>query len=119
MTDRIPAAGDIYLANLDPTKGSEQSGIRPVLIISSSLMHQRSQRVIVCPITSNMQVWTTKVALPAGLKTSGMVLTDQIRTVDKTERLLRYIETAPADFVTIVRSYVGRLLELDVPPHAQ
>jgi mRNA interferase MazF len=119
MTDRIPAAGDIYLANLDPTRGSEQSGIRPILIISSNLMHEKSRRVIACPITSNMEVWATKVALPAGLKTLGMVLADQIRAVDKSERLLRYVETVPADFVTIVRSYVGRLLELEVPPHAR
>ncbi len=119
MTDRIPAAGDIYLANLDPTTGSEHSSIRPILIISSNLMHEKSRRVIVCPITSNMEVWATKVALPAGLKTLGMVLADQIRAVDKSERLLRHVETVPADFVTIVRSYVGRLLELEVPPHAR
>jgi mRNA interferase MazF len=48
-----------------------------------------------------------------------MVLAEQIRAVDKSERLLRYVETVPADFVTIVRSYVGRLLELEVPPHAR
>ncbi|WP_426235704.1 type II toxin-antitoxin system PemK/MazF family toxin [Pararhizobium sp. DWP1-1-3] len=119
MTDRIPAAGDIYLVNLDPTRGSEQSGIRPILIISSNLMHEKSRRVIVCPITSNMEAWATKVALAAGLKTVGMVLADQIRAIDKSERLIRYVETVPADFVTIVRSYVGRLLELEVPPHAR
>jgi len=119
MTDRIPAAGDIYLADLDPIRGSEQSGIRPILIISCNLMHEKSRRVIVCPITSNMQVWATKVALPDGLKTVGMVLADQIRAVDKSERLLRHVETVPADFVTIVRSYVGRLLELEVPPYAR
>ncbi len=119
MTDRIPAAGDIYLADLDPIKGSEQSGVRPVLIISSNLMHEKSRRVIVCPITGNMQVWATKVALPDGLKTLGMVLADQVRAIDKGQRLLRHVETVPADFVIIVRSYVGRLLELEVPPHAR
>jgi len=115
MTDRVPVAGDIYLANLDPIRGSEQSGLRPVLIISSNLMHEKSRRVIVCPITSNMQIWATKIALPLDAKTTGMVLTDQVRAIDKNSRLLRHIETMPADFATLVRSYVGRLLELEVP----
>lgn len=119
MIDRVPAAGDIYLANLDPIKGSEQSGHRPVLIISSNLMHEKSRRVIVCPITSNMQIWATKIALPSEAKTTGMVLTDQVRAIDKNARLLRHIETMPIDFVTIVRSYVGRLLELEVPFRAR
>ena len=119
MTDRLPNAGDVYLADLDPTKGSEQSGIRPVIIISSDLMHHKSKRVIVCPITSNTQPWTTKLPLPNHAKTVGMVLTDQVRAIDRQARLLRHVETLPADFVILVRSYVGRLLELEVPPYAR
>ena len=113
-TDRSPVAGDIFLADLDTTRGSEQAGFRPVMIISSGMMHTKSKRVIVCPITSNMQPWTTKLLLPVGFKTVGMVLTDQVRALDKAERLLRYIETLPVDFVTLVRSYVGRLLDLEI-----
>lgn len=119
MIEGIPAAGDIYLADLDPIRGSEQAGVRPVLVISSNLMHERSRRVIVCPITGNMQVWTTKVALPEGLRTTGMVLTDQVRAIDRNERLLRRVETVSPEFVTVVRSYVGRLLELEVPASAR
>lgn len=57
----------------------------------------------------------TKVALPTELKTRGMVLADQIRAVDKKERLLRRVEDVPVDFLLLVRSYVGRLLDLEVP----
>jgi mRNA interferase MazF len=115
MTDaRLVQAGDICVVDLDPIRGSEQFGIRPVMVISSDLMHLKSKRIIICPITSNMDVWTTKIQLPEGAKTSGMVLTDQVRAVDRQERVLRYIETLPPEFVTLVRSYVGRLLELEV-----
>lgn len=115
MTEARPIqAGDIYLVDLDPAKGSEQSGIRPVMVVSSDLMHLKSRRIVICPITSNLDFWTTKVLLPENAETSGMVLTDQVRSIDKQKRLLRYIETLPADFVTLVRSYVGRLLELEV-----
>ena len=115
MTDaRLIAAGDVYMVDLDPIRGSEQSGIRPVLVISSDLMHLKSKRIIICPITGNMEFWTTKVSLPESAKTSGMVLTDQVRAVDIQERVLRYVETLAPEFVTLVRSYVGRLLELEV-----
>jgi mRNA interferase MazF len=115
MTDaRLIQAGDIYMVDLDPIRGSEQSGIRPVLVISTDLMHLKSKRIIICPITGNMDFWTTKVLLPEAAKTSGMVLTDQVRAVDRQERVLRFVETLTPDFVTLVRSYVGRLLELEV-----
>jgi mRNA interferase MazF len=115
MNEASPSAGDIYLANLDPTKGSEQSGTRPIIVISVQAFNVRSQRVIICPITSNMQPWATKIALPETLKTIGMVLADQIRSIDKKERLLRKIEEVPQEFLRLVRSYVGRLLDLEVP----
>jgi len=54
-------AGDIVLINLDPTKGSEQAGLRPCLVVSERLMHGFSKRAIVCPVTRNMAPWPTKV----------------------------------------------------------
>lgn len=114
MSERQPSAGDIYIADLDPIRGTEQAGTRPVLVISSDLMNHRSRRVIICPITGNLQPWTTKVPLPEGLKTVGMVLTDQIRAIDHQTRLHRHVETVPMEVVTVVRSYVGRMLDLEV-----
>ena len=109
-------AGDIILINFDPTLGSEQSGVRPAVVVSSDLMHLKSKRIIVCPITSNLEPWPTKLALPDVIKTRGMVLTDQMRSIDIQSRFVRHLETVSFDFVTLVRSYVGRLLELEVLP---
>ncbi len=116
MNERHPGAGDIFIVDLDPIRGSEQAGRRPVLVISEDEMNSRSRRMIVCPITGNMAVWTTKVPLPEGLLTRGMVLTDQVRSIDKDARILRYVETAAPQFVLDVRSYVGRLLGLQLAP---
>lgn len=107
--------GDIVLVNLDPILGSEQAGIRPGIIISSAVMHEVSRRIIVCPITRNMAPWPTKVQIPSGFKTRGMVLADQVRSVDHAARVLRHVETLPGDFVALVRSYVGRMIELEPP----
>jgi mRNA interferase MazF len=52
--------------------------------------------------------------IPDGFKTQGMVLADHVRSLDYEERALREIESLSSDFVTLVRSYVGRLLDLEV-----
>ena len=107
-------AGDIVLVNFDPIKGSEQAGVIPALVISNMTMHRVSKRIVVCPITRNMEPWPTKVALPPNTKTRGMVLADQVRSLAANARVLRSIETVPTELVTLVRSFVGRLLELEV-----
>jgi mRNA interferase MazF len=77
-------------------------------------MHEVSKRIVVCPITRNLTPWPTKILFPDGFKTQGMVLADQVRSLDYEERVLREIESLSSDFVTLVRSYVGRLLDLEV-----
>ena len=114
MSERLfVEAGDIRLINFEPTRGTEQSGTRPAIVVSSSLMHSASRRIIVCPITNNLAPWPTKVHLPQSLKTKGMVLTDQVRAVDMSERSIRFLEKVDDDFLFLVRSYVGRLLDLE------
>lgn len=114
MTERLLEAGDIVLVNLDPARGTQQTGVRPAIVISRAVMHEVSKRIVVCPITRNLMPWPTKVLIPAGFKTRGMVLTDHVRTLDHEMRVLRQIETLPLEFATLVRSYVGRLLGLEV-----
>ncbi len=80
--------GDIYYADLSPVVGSEQGGIRPVLIIQNDVGNRYSPTVIAAAITSRQ----TKSRLPthigissaeAGLSKDSVVLTEQIRTIDK------------------------------------
>ena len=80
--------GDVYYADLRPVVGSEQGGVRPVLIIQNDIGNKYSPTVIAAAITSQ----TTKNKLPThieidsktyGLKADSVVLTEQIRTIDK------------------------------------
>lgn len=80
--------GDMFYADLSPVVGSEQGGIRPVLIIQNDLGNKYSPTVIAAAITSQ----TNKAKLPThielgeskcGLKSNSVVLTEQIRTIDK------------------------------------
>lgn len=80
--------GDIFLANLEPVKGSEQGGIRPVLIIQNDISNQHSPVTIIAAITSRVydKEFPTNVKLlsvDSGLPKDSTVLLNQIRTIDK------------------------------------
>ena len=89
--------GDVFYAELDPVIGSEQGGVRPVLIIQNEVGNQHSPTTIVAAITGQL----TKAKLPThvdlagrenGLAKNSVVLVEQVRTIDKT-RLKEYICT--------------------------
>ena len=84
----IVKRGDMFYADLSPVVGSEQGGVRPVLIIQNDLGNKYSPTVITAAITSQ----SNKTKLPthieigentSGLKSNSVVLTEQIRTIDK------------------------------------
>lgn len=91
--------GEIYRASLDPVVGSEQGGIRPVLIVQNDMGNRHSPTVIVAAITSRMKKpgLPTHVPLSAaecGLKQDSVVLMEQVRTLEKT-RLTKYLGAVP------------------------
>ena len=84
----IVKRGDIYYADLSPVIGSEQGGIRPVLIIQNDVGNKYSPTVIAAAITSqiNKAKMPTHIELSAseyGLYKDSVVLLEQIRTIDK------------------------------------
>ena len=80
--------GDIYYADLSPVVGSEQGGLRPVLIIQNDIGNRYSPTVIAAAITSRMSKTKlpTHIDVPgedAGLAKDSIILLEQIRTIDK------------------------------------
>ena len=73
--------GDMFYADLSPVVGSEQGGIRPVLIIQNDLGNKYSPTVIAAAITSQTNIELGENT--SGLKSNSVVLTEQIRTIDK------------------------------------
>ncbi len=102
--------GDIHWAELDGYRGTEQGGRRPVLIVSEPFYNARSNRVIVCPISSRARGWKTEVVLPEGFAVAGVILTDQIRALDRESRLFDFIAPVPAAQLRTVRHVLGLLL---------
>ncbi len=109
----LPEIGDIAWVELDPVMGTEQAGRRPALVLSDRMYHEVSRRAIVCPISTRARAWTFNVPLPDGMMTTGMVLVDQIRTIDRTRRMFDIIEHAPDAVIADVRGRLAALLRFD------
>lgn len=88
MTDVEVRRGDIFYADLNPVVGSEQGGIRPVLIVQNDVGNDFSPTTIVAAITSRIRKakLPTHVELPASegvLPADSVILTEQLRTIDR------------------------------------
>jgi mRNA interferase MazF len=96
---------EIWLADLDPSEGFEQSGKRPVLIISGNAMNSRSGLVIICPLTSKIKNFAGCVMISPdefnGLSVDSEILTFQIRTISSS-RLKKKIGTVSKDVHNLV-----------------
>ncbi len=104
MVRQVVKRGEIYIADLNPVRGSEQGGKRPVLILQNDIGNKYSPTVIVAAITGKQK---KKLVTHAPVSSSGLpkistVLLEQIRTIDKS-RLLEYVgEASSKDMSAIV-----------------
>jgi mRNA interferase MazF len=86
--------GEVWLADLSPTKGTEQAGIRPVLIVQTDRANPYSPHTIIVPFTTRIRqkLLPSQVFVPAGeggLKHDSVVLCEQIRVIDKGRLITR------------------------------
>ena len=114
--------GEIYYCNLGNTKGSVQSGIRPVLVIQNNVGNDNSPTTVVATITTVLkklnQPTHILLNISCGLKEKSMVMLEQIRTVDKERELLGYIGKV-SDEKTIYSIRQGLLVELGLKKKPQ
>ena len=106
---RIPERGDIIRLQLDSRTGSEQAGYRPAIVISPSAYNQISKLILVCPITSRQKGWPFEIELPEQLQTFGVILSDQLRTVD-CSATASFVEQAPLEIINEVLGRIGPLV---------
>lgn len=103
--------GQIYIADLDQSIGSEQSGVRPVLILQNNVGNKHSPTTIVASISTK---YRSKPHLPThyylpentGLRNRSFVMLEQIRVIDKA-RLHKYIGDVPPRFMNIINQKIS------------
>ena len=106
MVDReyVPARGDIVWLNFAPQAGHEQAGRRPALTLSPEDYNEKTSLALFCPITSRVKGYPFEVLLPTTGSVSGVVLADQIKSLDWRARRARFEGQVP-------RQVVGEALE--------
>jgi len=109
--------GEIYYADLNPVVGSEQGGIRPVLVVQNDIGNRYSSTVIVAAITSriNKAKLPTHIEIPAnkyGLNKKSVVLLEQIRTIDR-KRIMEKIGLFEEDMMKKVDKSIKISLGID------
>jgi mRNA interferase MazF len=91
-------------------QGREQIGYRPVLVISPKKYNRMASLVLACPITTNPKGLRFEVTLVKGMKTQGVVLADQIKTLDWRARKIKFVETVTEDLIEEVQAKLETLI---------
>ena len=82
----IPARGDVVWLDFNPQMGHEQRGRRPALILSPSAYHAKTSLCICLPITTKIKGYPFEVRLPENLPVKGVILADQVKSLDFVQR---------------------------------
>ena len=107
---QAPNRGDIIWVSFTPQAGHEQAGRRPALVISPRVYNSKVGLLLACPITTQVKGYPFEVAIPAGLPVSGVVLSDQIRSLDWRARQAALICAAPPEVISEVLAKAVTLL---------
>ncbi len=112
----VIARGEIWWANLSPTQGTEQSGIRPVLIVQTDRANAASPHTIVVPLTTKIRQKTLRSHVllntgEGGTTQDAVILCEQIRVIDK-GRLRTLMGTLEADRMDEVDQALKVILDL-------
>ncbi len=91
MPSYIPKRGDLVWINFNPRSGHEQAGRRPALILSPSSYNSKVGLSILCPITSKIKGYPFEVSLPQKISVSGVILSDQVKSMDWKSRDIEFI----------------------------
>ena len=106
----VPDAGHIVWLEFSPQAGHEQAGRRPGLVLSPRSYNEKSSVALFCPITSKIKGYPFEVLLPPSMRVTGVVLSDQVRSLDWRARRARFEEQAPAQVVREVKEKLSVLL---------
>ena len=105
--------GDIIKVCFDPWLGHEQAGWRPALVVSNDFFNTHDSVTIVCPITNTDRADPLHIPLEDGMKTTGVVMCDQIRALALGAREYVFVEHAPEGLLDTVINVIGAMIERD------
>jgi mRNA interferase MazF len=106
----VPDRGDVVALTFDPQAGHEQAGRRPAVVLSPAIYNDRSGLAVFVPVTSQIKGYPFEVAIPSGLPISGVVLADQLKSLDWRARKAKHITKLPSHVLREVLQKATALL---------
>jgi mRNA interferase MazF len=91
----VPERGDAVWINFNPQAGHEQSGRRPAIVLSPQSYNNKVGLCLLCPITNQVKGYPFEVLIPADLSVTGVVLSDQAKSLDWRVRNAGFITNLP------------------------
>lgn len=114
MVSYIPERGHFIRLNFDPQAGHEQMGIRPALVVSQTQFNQKMGFVFVCPISNTQRKNPFYISIPEGEAVTGVIMTDQLRSLDYRARQASFLGDCPKDvFEEVLRRIKPILFEVE------
>ncbi|UCD83903.1 MAG: endoribonuclease MazF [Deltaproteobacteria bacterium] len=107
----IPSRGDIIWLKFTPQAGHEQAGHRPALVISPRQYNQKVGLGLFCPVTSHVKGYPFEVKIPDNLMVKGVILSDQIKSLDWKIRKAKLICRLPNEVIEEVLAKIKTLID--------
>ena len=104
MAEYVPLKGDLITLTFDPQSGHEQRGRRPAFVVSNDLFNKHTGLCIACPITNTGRDYPFHVAIPAGEGVAGVVIVEQVKSIDFRSRKARRLGKASTEMLDEVLS---------------
>ena len=94
MAACVPRKGDFVTVTFDPQSGHEQRGRRPALVVSNDLFNKATGLCIACPVPNTRRDYPFHVSIPEGQGVTGVVMVEQLKSIDFRSRSVKRIGTA-------------------------
>jgi mRNA interferase MazF len=107
----VPKRGDAVWISLNPQAGHEQAGRRPAIVLSPTAYNGKVGLALFCPVTSQAKGYPFEVKIPQRIDVSGVVLSDQVKSLDWRARQAEFICQLPAATMAEVLAKTQALLE--------
>ena len=104
--------GDIIRFDFNPIKGHEQAGFRPALVISNEIFNKNTGLLIVLPVTNTNNHFPLHIPLDDRTQTTGYILCEHIKSIDKSARKAKYIEEIPKDILEKVITMINAEIKI-------
>ena len=109
----IPQRGEVVWIDMQPQAGHEQSGRRPVVVLSPKSYNAKVGLALFCPITNQIKGYPFEVIIPSGLKVTGAVLSDQVKSLDWKVRATEFYDKVPESVVQEIFKKLSTLIHFD------